>query len=223
MLAVLQQLKDCGLKPTTVVDGGANLGQWSSIAYPIFPNARWHLIEPQPACHPTLRRFCKDHPNAQLHPFALTEPGSTEVCLGGTGVTGGSSGAFVVPNGARAARGDTITCPASTLDDLFGGELSAAGNTLLKLDVEGHELAALEGGLRMLRYVDVVVCEVWFYDVNLAGRPLFSDILSFLASHDFVLFDFASLNGRPTDHRLRTGDAVFVRKAGAIQLDHRLS
>src|SRR5258706_637892 len=86
----LAQLARRGFAPRVVIDAGANVGDWTRLARPLFPSARFHLIEPQRDCLPSLRAL----PDVTLHAFALSAPGVREVRL-----VGGGSGAWVAEAG----------------------------------------------------------------------------------------------------------------------------
>ncbi len=221
MEEALAVVKSMGLHPKVIIDGGANLGQWARSIHPLFPTARWHLIEPQPACHSELERFAAKQRDMALHRVALTRTGVREVSLTGIGEHGGSSGAYI-PNSEQSLEAtNTIRCPGASLDDLFSVTITSADRSLLKLDLEGHELQALTGATQLLERIEVIVCEVAFFDINDGGRPLFNDISEFLLTRGFGLFDFASLNERRRDHRLRTGDAIYVRMDSELLGDKR--
>jgi FkbM family methyltransferase len=213
----LFRLRDSGFEPRVVIDVGANRGQWLNLARRVFPRAALRIIEPQPACAPALRALLAGLPDAELYTVAATSPGVSRVrLLGGAGDYGGP-GAWVAADDERMA--DEIECPATTLDALFGGAFGLQDRVLLKLDVEHHEKAVLEGGVELLPAVEVILTEVQFYDINANGRPLFDDLLAFLRRYGFELYDFAALYPRPRDGRLRMGDVVFVRKDSPLVAD----
>ena len=171
------------------------------------------LLSPRLAVTTIFSPYRKDLFPLLYTQVALTRRGIKEVFMEGGGPSSQSTGAYVV-EGERSPRGSRIK--ASSLDELFAANFNEGYDILLKLDLEGHELAALEGGVLLLRGVGVIVCEVSFYDLNSSGRPIFHDIESMFAERGFILFDFASLSGRSSDGRLRTGDAVFVRRNGPL-------
>src|SRR6476620_8831345 len=57
----LRSAKERGFSPKVVIDGGAHLGAFSLAAKMIFPEAKFHLVEPQPVCSASLSRICADN------------------------------------------------------------------------------------------------------------------------------------------------------------------
>jgi FkbM family methyltransferase len=216
MRHTLALLRKRGFDPTFVIDAGANVGNWTRMASKIFPSARFALVEPQPGCHAALSVY--HPPRFRVHHVALTAPGIASVTMTAGGGQRGS-GAFVA-TGAPPPEVVVTSYPAATLDDLFASDIAEGGRVLLKLDLEGHELHALRGATAMLAHVEVVVCEVTFFDVYALGtRVVFHDVYSHFTSNGFELYDFGSLLGRERDQRLFFGDAVFVRKGSPLVAD----
>jgi FkbM family methyltransferase len=204
-----------GFAPLDVIDAGANVGDWTRMARTVFPAATFHMIEPQSGCAPILSALASSTPNVRFHQVAVTQPGQRQVSMAGGGDSHRGTGAWILKEGEATAA--ESVCEATTLDELFGNELRTP--LFLKLDLEGHELAALSGAESLLTQVEAILTEVLFFDVNNGGRPLFSDLLSFLAQRGFDLYDIASLSGRPRDNRLRLGDALFVRRDSPLSRD----
>jgi FkbM family methyltransferase len=217
MQDALLLLRRFGYSPRVIVDGGANVGNWTRMAHSIFPDATLHLVEPQPACRGALDDLSRRTPGLTVHPVAITEPGIHRVRILGGGETGGGTG-------GRVARPDewelgAVECPATTLDGLLADRVVREDRALLKLDLEGHELTALQGAQRLLKVVEVLLTELQFFDVTDNGCPLFADMVGFLRSRGFELYDFACLLQRPWDLRLYMGDVVFVRRDSALLAD----
>lgn len=219
MFESLTLLGERGYAPRLVIDGGANVGNWSRQAIFIFPEAHFHLIEPQPACWPALEQMAERSDRVSVHPFALTETGVKSVCLVGAGLTGGSTGAHVMLPMESGCGESPVSCPATTLDELFGETVRPDDRALLKLDLESHELTALRGAERLLNSVEAIVTEVQFFDVNDGGAPVFADVVAFMRERDFELYDIASLSPRRRDFRLRQGDAIFVHQRSQLLSD----
>jgi hypothetical protein len=73
---------------------------------------------------------------------------------------------------------------------------------LVKLDIEGHELGALENAAVSLTSIEVIIAKGRFYNIGHCGHPVFLDVLSFLRARNFELLDFLSLWSRRRDGRL---------------------
>lgn len=211
-------LRKQGYTPRTIIDGGANKGQWSKLALGVFPEARFHLIEPQPACRGALEQLAAKFPAVTVHPVALTEPGIKKVTMLGVDATG-NTGAFVVTDDVTQTAAGARSVPATSLDQLLGPVLRKEDRPLLKFDLEGHELAALRGAEQTLSQIEVILTETHIYDPEHLGRATFADCFTHLSERGFVLFDVASLSERSRDSRLRQGDFVFVNGWSALLKD----
>jgi FkbM family methyltransferase len=173
------------------------------------------MIEPQAGCAPILESMSHDSPTIKFYRTVVTRPGRREVAITGGGTAQRGTGAWVIGDGEDAIAQSVSA--ATTLDELFGDRLRTP--IFLKLDLEGHELQALEGARALLSHVEAILTEVAFFDINDSGRPLLTDVLAFLKDHQFELYDIASLSGRPRDERLRLGDAVFIRSDSSLSRD----
>ena len=71
-----------------------------------------------------------------------------------------STGADVTSTGEGS-----VAVPASTIDALLGSRLRLAPDrrALLKLDLQGHELRALQGAVASLPSIELVLVEVSFF------------------------------------------------------------
>ena len=216
MDAALEMLAARGYRPRVVIDGGANRGQWFAAASRIFPNAAFHLVEPQDVCWPDLERAGAARGRTTVHHTALTAPGVAAVLMT-RGGDPGNTGAFVFT--AAEGHAADLESPATTLDALFASGVTRDDRVLLKLDIEGHEVEALRGATAVLEKVEVIVCEVRFYDIHHSGRPEFAEVVAFLGARGFVLYDIDMLSSRPRDLRLRIGDVIFVRRGSPLAED----
>jgi FkbM family methyltransferase len=206
----LHGMKARGFSPRIVIDGGAHLGSFSIAAQEIFPDARFHLVEPQAACSGSLRNLCTER-GFIFHQSALAERVG-QINLSETSEP--STGAHIKPEPDE----NTTLVAASTLDALFGW-VTQSDRTLLKLDLQGYELHVLRGGPALLRCVEAILTEVSFFAQ--AYEPSIAGLISFLAGNDFQLYDIASLAGRSRDNRLIQGDFVFVRAGSQLLEDGR--
>jgi len=207
--AALALLRRNGFQPDVVVDVGANRGQWTSMAREAFPDAIYHLVEPQDGCLPALKRLSAGSPDIHVHATAVTRPGVRTVVMIGGGDDHAGTGNFIPTRTIAAAAHNPTSYPSTTLDALFADLTSS--RLLLKIDVEGHELAVLEGARALLQRVEVIVSEFWMYRSDEQEMATLPELLKTLQQAGFVLYDFGALHGRRSDDRLMSGDAIFVR------------
>ena len=209
-LARLQQRH--GYRPRVIIDGGAHLGSFALAANALFPEAQVHLVEPQPACRSGLERLVASH-GFILHPYALSDRAGTArfMCQATP-----NTGAYLAWNDAHKTDYE-VQVETRTLDQLFAEGLTPADRTLLKLDLQGHEMIALAGAKALLPAVEVVLTEVSFFQQ--IAEPKIPELIGFFDRAGFDLFDVAALSGRTRDDRLRQGDFVFVRRGSAISAD----
>ena len=69
--AMLSSLVKQRILPRTVIDVGANVGQFAVAAAKLFPNVRVHSFEPQPDCVARLREHVAKLGNVTVYAFAL--------------------------------------------------------------------------------------------------------------------------------------------------------
>lgn len=201
--ASLASLSARGFRPCTVIDGGANTGAFTRTALELFPDATVHAVEPQPGCLMALETLrAGGGGRIVVHPVALCAPEDDGKSLQlATDPASISTGAHIAQEG--------LSVPCRTLDSALASYIARMEHVLLKLDLQGYELHALRGAERTLRMTDVVLTEASFYAQ--AYEPQISDLVGFLASHGFELYDVASIYARPRDDRPRQADLVFAR------------
>ena len=126
-----------------VIDGGANVGGFTLTAASIVgPQGVVHAVEAAPATARLLRRNVAANPGhaIQVHELALAEvQGELEL----TAFEAGSGISSLAPGGG----GSVVVVQATTLDALTA---SLPRVDLVKLDLEGAELRALQGAQRLL-------------------------------------------------------------------------
>jgi FkbM family methyltransferase len=206
--SALLLMKARGFEPDVIIDGGAHTGGFSLAARRIFPVSDYHLVEPQPSCATRLQALCADH-GWTFHQCALSNNrGASWLRL----TQEFDTGAYISDDPA-----DTRV-RMETIDALFGN-LLIGRSVLLKLDLQGHEIQALKGATNTLRLVDVVLSEVSFF--SHVALPLVTDLIAFMAGHDFALYDVSALHGRTRDNRLKQGDLIFARAGSILRQDDR--
>jgi len=205
--AALLQLKSVGFDPATVIDIGANVGEWTRMCKRLWPQASVLMIEPLPKCEAVLARLAAELPGVRYQGVLLGANDRAAVSLHCC-----DTASSVLPE--HEAEHPTLDMPMVRLDDC------AAGAQLLKLDVQGYELEVLKGGPKALSAAEVVLLEGNFLDLHV-GVPLAHEVVQFMAERDFVLYDTGDFYRRPLDQALWCMDLVFVRRNGKWRLSKR--
>jgi FkbM family methyltransferase len=154
----------------TVIDVGGNVGGFAAEADDAWPLASVYSFEPVPElAAANLERAAG---RWQVYTLAISRAqGEAElrVC-----VNQHSASTMQPPGSARkehfkiADKFDRITVPTASLDDLIP---YVDGRLLVKIDVEGHEGAVLQGGHELLGLAETVICEVQNDPSVFVGAP----------------------------------------------------
>ncbi len=212
---VLQHAKTMGLAPETVIDVGAAYGGFTATCATVFPEARYLLIEPLAEYVPSLRHICESLNRAEhIGVAAAARSGKVEINVHPDLV--GSS--LFLEDEDSDVNGVPRRIPVSTLDDVVR-ETGADPPFLIKVDVQGAELDVIEGAKSTLSETDYLVLEVSFLQF-FKDAPLFHDVISYMQSMGFLVYDIFGLAHRPLDRALAQADVVFVRQDGSLRKDH---
>ena len=189
----------------TVLDVGANEGQFIKVARALFPKAPILAFEPNPHLTPSLERLLSASGNVTIFPLACgREPAVTPLYL--TKFSPAASllrpTALSIPD-FPAEIGETIQVRVERLDEVVRASELARGPYLLKIDVQGFEWEVLQGATGILPDVTVILCEVNAADFY-SDQAGFEQIYLFMREHGFKLVDI----GEPIRARA-TGEVLY--------------
>ncbi len=195
----------------SVLDIGANEGQFATLARRLWPQAQIHSFEPLPKVHAVLQQTLNGLGNAHAHALALSHRAGKTVMH----ASAFSPSSSLLPMAdlhrsewPQSVEQTAVEVTMARLDDWARAQQIAAGPQLIKIDVQGHEKAVIDGGQQTLRCADVVALEVSFY-VLYEKQPLFAEIFRAMSELGFVyrgnIEQFRSKDGR----RVLYADAVF--------------
>ncbi len=197
----------------TVLDIGANIGQFAQHIRRICPDAFIYSFEPLPAVFEKLKfaaradeRMCPLNlclgDSHGLAEFFQNEFSASSSVLPITEHSG-----KVFPYIARTSK---VEVPMTTLDK-WAASRHFTPELLVKLDVQGFEDRVIKGGECTLRAAKYVICEVSFIPLY-KGQPLFHDIYSHLKALGFSLAGFLDNIYEPTTDRIVQSDALFLAR-----------
>ncbi len=160
------------------LDVGGHLGSVSYALTRLAPRGKLHIIEASPAKAAALHaRF----PKATVHPVAVSDHAGEAVFYENVAQPGFSS----LTN--RTSRGDTreVRVPLARIDDLWPGDLRL---DFLKIDVEGHEFAALKGAEATLaRHRPAILFEAGAVEDSDVNATSYDDLHAFLTSLGYAI------------------------------------
>jgi FkbM family methyltransferase len=187
---------------STVVDIGANRGQFALCIRRLYPKAKIFSFEPLRKPAATYRKVFEKDGRAKLFQKAISaHAGSAEMH-----VSRWDSSSSLLPF-AQAQHDNFPFTEESGLETVSAATLSACldrhsieGTALLKLDVQGYELAALRGCEDLLADFAYVYVEASFVELYV-GQALATDVIAYLFTKGFKLICVANLSkgrgGRP--------------------------
>lgn len=210
---IVSRLVRQGVEPRTVLDVGANVGQFAVASAKLFPGARVHSFEPVPECAGKLRENVSGLPNVTVYPLALGDgEGDLQFYVNSHSH---SSSALPLAEAHRAAfpqarEERAIEVEVSTLDRVFDG-IGMEPPVLLKLDVQGYEERVLRGGKETLKRADYVVLEASFKPMYEGEMP-FMEMARLMGGYGFRFERPVGWLSAPGTDEILQMDALFVRE-----------
>ena len=197
----------------TVVDIGANRGQFALIVHKHFPRARIISFEPLEEPAKIFRRIFRNDPNVTLHTVAIGREKTTATIH----VTREDDSSSLLPITKAqsslfpgAIEKETRQVAVLTLSEALG-TTSIPPASLLKIDVQGFELEVLQGCEDILERFSHLYIECSFIELY-EGQALAHQIIVWLEQRNFFLSDIHNLyygkNGKAVQ-----GDFLFTHQS----------
>lgn len=195
----------------SIIDVGANKGQFTQAALTTFPGVTILCVEPLPDLAGRLRRRFAGESQVEIFATALSNE-SGPITFYRNRYTQVSSALSIAadnnhPDYQQSAATE-ITVPCARLDDIVTrSELSPP--VLLKLDVQGYEQQVLKGAARTLEVIDWVVLECAFVQLY-EEQALFDDTHAALNGAGYKVVAPLAINQSP-DGRIIEMDVLYAR------------
>ncbi|MBE2256005.1 MAG: FkbM family methyltransferase [Ignavibacteria bacterium] len=177
----LYQLKKLGLNFDTIIDVGANRGQFAYSSRTLFPEAKIYSFEPTKSVFTELTKKMENDENFTALNMAL---GYNEGEIDFSEYE--NSLINSVYKSVDTEIKNVYKVKMNTLDNMISSkQINAVGKILLKLDVQGFELEVLKGSNESLKLVDYILIEVStkkYYE----NMIMYGEVDEFLISNGFI-------------------------------------
>ncbi len=203
-------LKAANIK--TIIDVGANTGQFSSAIYCFLPKAHIYAFEPLPDCYEILRRRLSRCKTFTAFCIAIGEKNG-EVTFRRSSFSKASSVLPMAKLHKQAfpwSQGESeLKVPQYRLDESLK-DIHIKQNALLKIDVQGYELQVLKGAERILHQISLVLVETSFQPLY-EGQCSFEQVYDFMKTHGFKYAGSYEQLLSPIDGTILQTDSLFIR------------
>lgn len=177
----------------TIIDVGANSGQFTGVISHFYSTAKIFAFEPIPNLYSKVEKKFKNNKNISVHNLALgNEIGFIKFNQNEYGHVSSildiNKDNIHYPN----EKLKQIDVEISTLDFFFKNK-SILRPSLLKLDVQGYELEALKGGVTILKHIDYIIIEANLEQLY-QDQPSFTELNKYLNDVGFELNGMLDFN-----------------------------
>lgn len=212
---ILRRWKKQGFRPRTVIDIGANIGEWSEMADALFQPEHLILFEPQSCYADTL----KERSKASACSWTIRrEALGDRIENGELRITTNRAASSLLPPMTDGLPANFEVCQTQTeniaiqsLDALYeSGVLKEC--QLMKIDVQGFESKVILGGEKFMKRVERLVVEVSLRPVY-QGQPLLPEIMETCGRLGFILDDISEASRSWPDGVLWQVDLWFIRRS----------
>jgi len=203
----LALLKQKGFSPRAAIDIGSHVGHWSKSVKYLFQDIELLMVEPLPARRDQLQSLASQIGASLIFDLLSDRPGElVSFYLGDNGSS--------IYEPKRFNPSDTLKLRTSCLDSVVLGTPFECPD-LIKLDVQGAEYRVLEGGMKALAMVEVLIIELSVVNSYSQGM-LMHEMISYLADRGLFLYDIGGLLRANRTRSINEIDGIFVRGGSSL-------
>jgi FkbM family methyltransferase len=202
----------------TVVDIGANTGQFTLLSNQLLPDVQIYAFEPSPDCFKQLSTSTEHISNIHIFNFALGDC-QEEKDFYQNSFSQASS--LLVPTSTHdinypfSMEHQSIGKIQVRMLDSFASDVIITDNLLIKMDVQGYEDRVIRGGEKIICRASIVLVETSFVELY-QSSPLFHDIYYVLVKLGFKFDGFIAQSRSNIDGKMLWADAVFLKNNQSI-------
>jgi FkbM family methyltransferase len=206
---ILNNIKKQCKELNTIIDVGANKGQFQKSANYFYPNAKIYSFEP---IHELYNKLVKNN-YTRITNFNMALGNEVGIQEFNKNEYRHSSSFYEIEidnNNFPSSKTTKINVEINTLDNI-APKLDLIGTVLLKLDVQGFEMEALRGGKNTLKnHIDYIIIEISFKKLY-NNQPTYTELNKFLNEQNFELVTLLDFNlGK--DKSYIEADFLYIKK-----------
>jgi FkbM family methyltransferase len=195
-----------------IVDVGAAKGLWTRECLEVFPETNYFLVEPLQENGNVLNGLQRVQPNVKVWLGALgAESGEGDFYVHE------DQSSFFKSEYSESAASSTRTVVLRRLDSFLEDGTILPPN-LIKADVQGFEIEVLKGAGKCLESTEMLLVEVSYRQIY-EKAPLAHEVISYVCSNGFRIFDICTYAMRAFDGELAQSDILFA-KANSRLFEH---
>ena len=190
---ILTNLKEFVDDVDTIIDVGANSGQFTKASNHFFPTATIYSFEPLRDLYEKNKKSFHKVKEIQVYNLAFgNEEGHINFYQNGYGHI--SSALEISKENVFYPKDSIIKIEVPiTKIDLFFRDKKLTNKTILKIDVQGFELEVLKGSIETLKNINFIIIEANLQKLY-NNQPTFSMVHDFLIQNDFDLKGMLDFN-----------------------------
>ena len=214
---IVKRLSTHGIKPDTVIDVGANIGQFSIASYHEFESAEIISIEPDRILAHRLKKNLSSNRCKKIICVAVGDyDGKIDLHINADPQ---NNSVLPLDEDRRSYFPDNIvlrkvTVPISRLDTLLNSKMLPKP-ILLKIDVQGYEEKVIKGAINTLLDIRWVVMEISFAHLY-KGEAKFLPMINLMASYGFQFVKPLNFHQSEKSFDIIEMDALFEKLDGHI-------
>jgi FkbM family methyltransferase len=194
----------------TVLDVGANIGEFSAIAASLFPMAKIYAFEPITDCVKSIKK--KQIPNLTIYQNALgNHNGDTKFYISSWNPSSSlkKMSELHKQNWPHTAENISTTVKARRLDS-FETELNLKQEILIKVDIQGAEIEFIDGANNTLSKAKVIIIEAGYVQLY-EDEGMFDGVYKRLKELGFSFRGVLKQSQSKTDDSYLQADFVFIK------------